>query len=1185
LAVVIAGAACGGRDSPGSGSSGATQPTLEWRTFAERVESAPISLTASDGSGLLLSSLTARAVIEEPLAFTELHLTFQNPEARQREGRFAITLPRAAAISRFAMRVNGVWQEGEVVERRRAQAVYEDYLHRKQDPALLEQDAGNQFTARVFPIGPNEAKEIIVSYSEELPRSSEPYRILLKGLSRLGALNVDIQFGSHSASGRESSDRVDGPAQRLTLSERDHVPSADLAVELPGGRGQPALRSGELVVARVSPAPELGAEPIDGLTVLFDTSASRALGFEAQIERLDALLRTLRERGADFPLRVLAFDQTVEEIYAGDASGFSARDKARLLARDALGASNLSAALTALSQSGSQHGRVLVVSDGVLTAGPEDTTTLREAVARLAAHGVRRLDALAEGGIRDESVLTALTRAGLKSTGVVLDVRLSVATLADKLLKATRDRVQVEVAGASWVHPRVLEGVQAGDEHVIFAQLDAGAPLRIDVGGVEMKSSVREAPHPLLERAHARARIEALQSELGAQRGDEQASARLSREIVALSIEHRVLSELTALLVLESVHEYARFGLDPRSLADILRIHEGGLELYDRGPANAAQKQVAVEGFAEGASRDDVPPPTALPAAAPIDQERSQEIAGLPERTSRGPGSAGEAPKTRSRAAPSRSASSPSPSAEPAPPAPAKQEVAVASPRSEAKGDLGSLGTAGVAPGGGGRVAASRGGAAEADTLSAQPEEARRPGAVLAVPVQLEPRALAVLHSASGLDAALAARVVRGKLAAAAKSCYARASVRADSPERVNLEFDLSERGTVRGVYVARGALRDNRAQGCIVAAAQALQFPKPDGGNASVAAGIELSMAPAAARPVAAAAPRPPRAAPKIAHPAIGDAYEGVLAATLEAIQRRDLQGARALAEAARREQPGDVIGLVALGEALEAQGEHARAARAYGSLIDLFPSRTDLRRMAAARLERLPREHGLALAADSYARALAQRPDHPSSHRLLAYAQLKQGAHAAAFATLSAALAQGFRPDRFQGVDRILREDLGLVAAAWLRAEPDQAEHVSSELARVGAEPARTPSLRFVLSWETDANDVDFHIYDGRGGHAYYLQRKLGSGGELYADITSGYGPECFAIPGKARAYPYTLQAHYFSRGPMGYGMGKLEVVDHDGQGNLRFSEHPFAIMKDKAFVELAVLEQPKVARATAL
>jgi len=61
-------------------------------------------------------------------------------------------------------------------------------------------------------------------------------------------------------------------------------------------------------------------------------------------------------------------------------------------------------------------------------------------------------------------------------------------------------------------------------------------------------------------------------------------------------------------------------------------------------------------------------------------------------------------------------------------------------------------------------------------------------------------------------------------------------------------------------------------------------------------------------------------------------------------------------------------------------------------------------------------------------------------------------------------------------------------------------------------------------------------------------------------------------------ARSGPYRLQAHYCSRGPMGYGMGKLEIVDHDGEGGLTFEERPFVVMQDRAFVELGSYPAPK-------
>src|SRR5262249_38674616 len=46
----------------------------------------PLELPASDGTGLVLVSFSARVVADEPLAFTELSLTFENPANRQLEG-------------------------------------------------------------------------------------------------------------------------------------------------------------------------------------------------------------------------------------------------------------------------------------------------------------------------------------------------------------------------------------------------------------------------------------------------------------------------------------------------------------------------------------------------------------------------------------------------------------------------------------------------------------------------------------------------------------------------------------------------------------------------------------------------------------------------------------------------------------------------------------------------------------------------------------------------------------------------------------------------------------------------------------------------------------------------------------------------------------------------------------------
>jgi len=289
------------------------------------------------------------------------------------------------------------------------------------------------------------------------------------------------------------------------------------------------------------------------------------------------------------------------------------------------------------------------------------------------------------------------------------------------------------------------------------------------------------------------------------------------------------------------------------------------------------------------------------------------------------------------------------------------------------------------------------------------------------------------------------------------------------------------------------------------------------------------------------------------------------------EQLQAGDYRNALELSAAWHAEQPADVLALVALGQSFEALQQPDQAARAYGSLIDLYPSRADLRRYAGCLLQNL--QAGQAVALDSFRQALEQRPDHPSGHRLLAYALARQNRYPEAFAVLESALGQKFPSDRFLGYRRILEEDQGLIGAAWAAREPAREAELK---ARCKAWPTG-PSTRFVLNWETDANDVDFHIHDAKGGHAFYQAKALVSGGTLYDDVTTGYGPECFSIAGVPTAFPYKLQIHYYSRGPMGYGMGNLEIVQHDGNGHLRFEERPYVVMNDRAFVDLGSFEKP--------
>ncbi|MGV3619816.1 MAG: VIT domain-containing protein [Archangium sp.] len=947
-------------------------------SLAFAAEDAPVSLTASDGTGLKLVKLQARGVVMDPLAFTELTLTFENPRDRVIEGQFKVTLPPGATISRFAMKLNDKWQEGEVVERQAARRAYEDFLHRRQDPALLEQNGGNEFTAKVFPIPARGMKELIISYSHDLVPADANYVLPLKGLPEVGELDVSVS----------------GVSGATSLSKKRFVPNADfVGAPIRAGVG---VRSGDLVAARLVPVTDTSPEAMPALTVLVDSSGSRALGWKDEVTLVTQLLAALPK---SLPVNVVAFDQEVVPLYAGAASGFGEVQSKQLRSRNALGASNLEAALKYVATR--PTARVVIITDGVMTAGITGGNNLTAQVLKLKS-SVKRIDAIAVGGIRDEAALARVVQGSLERDGAVLDGSLSPTQLARRLSLSTKSKLDVKVEGATAVWPTTLSGVQAGDAVLVYAQVPANVAFKPSIGGRALEvapAKLVSVDRPLLERAWARARIAQLEEQLERADGVPE-KQKLKDAIVDMSIKSRVLSSLTALLVLETEDDYARFKIDRRALVDVLTVQDGKVARLKRGPETLIAKAPPpkVEPKPLQKPKEDAPAKAKKSVSREMATEDSFSAGAPSDDGAPGPGGSPPAaePVVREEAR-ERNVSAPSPAPAPPPPPP--------------------------------------------------PSSPRRQGSV--------------------------------------------SQARSEAPTKGPVPYT----GKFLEVMTALSA----------------------------------------------------------------GDKAKGV-----------------ALATGWHEEQPGDLLALVAMGEALEASGDQATAARAYGSIIDLFPARADLRRFAGVRLERLAK--GLELATDSFGVAADQRADHPASHRLFAFALLRAGKFEQAFTAMTKGVQQSYPAGRFAGVDRILRDDLGLIAAAWIKAEPARKSEIMEKLKKLGGTVEDQPSLRFVLNWETDANDVDFHIYDGQGGHAFYSQKQLQSGGELYADVTTGYGPECFTIRGPVnkRAYPYTLQAHYYSIGPMGAGMGKLELIDHDGKGGLTFEERPYVVMVNQAYVDLGVVKK---------
>jgi hypothetical protein len=72
-------------------------------------------------------------------------------------------------------------------------------------------------------------------------------------------------------------------------------------------------------------------------------------------------------------------------------------------------------------------------------------------------------------------------------------------------------------------------------------------------------------------------------------------------------------------------------------------------------------------------------------------------------------------------------------------------------------------------------------------------------------------------------------------------------------------------------------------------------------------------------------------------------------------------------------------------------------------------------------------------------------------------------------------------------------------------------------------------TNDLKVTMTWNT-RTDVDLWVEEPSGARCWYRQRQTANGGALLEDVTSGFGPEHYAL---ARAVPgtFTIKANYFS------------------------------------------------------
>jgi Ca-activated chloride channel family protein len=110
--------------------------------------------------------------IDDQVAVTTIEQAFRNHTDRQLEATYLFPIPKGASVNKFTMWVGETETTGELLDSKKASAVYTDIVRRTQDPAILEYMGNNLMRLKIFPILPKKDQKVKISFTSVAPQDN-----------------------------------------------------------------------------------------------------------------------------------------------------------------------------------------------------------------------------------------------------------------------------------------------------------------------------------------------------------------------------------------------------------------------------------------------------------------------------------------------------------------------------------------------------------------------------------------------------------------------------------------------------------------------------------------------------------------------------------------------------------------------------------------------------------------------------------------------------------------------------------------------------------------------------------------------------------------------------------------------------------------------------------------------------
>jgi Ca-activated chloride channel family protein len=433
-------------------------------------------------------------------AVTHIDQVFRNNTSSQLEATFVFPLPPESTVSEFALYMNGVRVEGEVLEATQARQIYQNIVNRVRDPGLVEYVDGRIFQARIFPVPANGTQRVELTFAQVLERQGDlqrlvyPLRTGRTTATTLTDFTLSVEINSaeplrtiysptHDVDvvRRDEHTAVVGLEQMNADLEQDFVlyfntSSDDVGLSLMtfDGDGEGGEDGYFLLVL----APRLeneGEAPPTDVTFVVDTSGSMAGEKLAQAQ--DTLRYCISQLRPEDRFNILRFSTTTRSVFDGltPASAENiTRARSFIDSMRAAGGTAIEEALTmALAQEThiARPHRIIFVTDGLPTVGQTDTQRLIEAV-NAAEHDGTRIFTFGVGWDVDTILLDSVADGNGGVSDYVRpgeDLELAVSALYDRIRYPILTDIEVDfgVADVYDTFPRTMPDLFAGHQIVL----------------------------------------------------------------------------------------------------------------------------------------------------------------------------------------------------------------------------------------------------------------------------------------------------------------------------------------------------------------------------------------------------------------------------------------------------------------------------------------------------------------------------------------------------------------------------------------------------------------------------------------------------------------------------------------------------------------------------------------------